>query len=157
MEALDERTLSDINNYLFYADVLRVAVKEARELQDARGVTTGGCGHAVVSDPTAQRAIKHATALKSVLIITPPRGEEYVQNPEGWLRLIDKVYNLYENQLVGKCMKLRYVQHKNPLTIMVIMGISKNTYYRWRDEFINDAAMCAVSSGLIDIKKHRKK
>lgn len=157
MEALDEKVISNLNHYLFYASAIRQAVSTARLEQETHGVTTGGSGHAFISDPTALLAMKRTTPLKSIKIVTQVHGEETICNPEEWLSVIDRLYKLYEHQMAGKCMRKRFVKHEGPLSIMVQMGISKGTYYNWRDEFIRDFAMLAIQEKLIEPRVNRNK
>ena len=151
MEALDEKVISNLNHYLFYEDAIKYAVGIARLEQGAsRGGTAGGSGHAFISDPTALLAMKHTAPLKSIKIVNQAHEEETICNPEAWLRVMDRLYKLYEHQMAGKCMRQRYIKHERPMRIMIRMGISQRTYYYWKDEFIRDFAMLAIQEKLIE-------
>jgi len=128
-------------------------VLDAREQQESRNSSpSGGNGHAHISDPTANAAVKRATPLKAVYITTP-RGEEKISKPESWLNVIDGTFRCYKSLLAGECMRDRYVKHEKPESIMVKRCISRSSFYSWRDEFLRDAVLFAISEGLICPKK----
>ncbi len=119
------------------------AVKEAR-LQP--GGHSGGCaGHAFVSDPTAQQAVRLATELKAVTL----DDGWTLRSPERWLKVVKCAYeNCYPYE--ARAMRYYYDGHTAVRTGEQY-GMDQSTVYRIRAEFLHLATELACQYGLVRV------
>lgn len=148
MELIKESVIAKINHYLYNSSLIRNVVRDIRLELEAH--VSGGDSHATISDPTAVEAIRRAMPLTKIRIYHG-QTEEIIEQPEQWLKVIDETFSLYKGLLAGHCMQARYVKHLKPEEIMSSHGISKSTYYTWRDDFLRDGALIAISKGLVKL------
>lgn len=73
-------------------------------------------------------------------------GKE-VTAPKLWLLIIEQVYDLHRN-LLTPAMKARY-RGANSKMVYELAGVSKQTFFAWRAEFLTDAILLAVKHNLI--------
>lgn len=91
------------------------AVVEKRE--DLCVQKTGGTssGHAFVSDPTCQKAIRNIMPVGAVVVYYGPKvgdQREYrvLKHPEKWIAIANHTWKHYRGTTAGKVMELRYRQ-----------------------------------------------
>ena len=119
------------------------AVKEAR-LQPG-GHSGGGGGHAFVSDPTAQQAVRLATELKAVTL-----DDGWILRwPERWWKVVKCAYeNCYHYE--ARAMRYYYDGHTAVRTGEQY-GMDQSTVYRIRAEFLHLATELACQYGLVRV------
>lgn len=121
-----------IEKYLYNQRGIEMAVRDARAEQlSNQGLKNGGGGHAFVSNPTEQKALKLATPIKSVIV-----GEMVVRTPEKWLDVIESVYAA-QNEERRRLLRQRYYK-QNPNTIMLSIdfSMSRKTVYNICQSFV---------------------
>ena len=128
-------------DFVFYnEDRIRQAIEDERS--DC-GFTAGRNGSGV-GDPTASAAIKHMTPLRLVHF-----GTFELEWPEHWLKVIEmtKLWSPPDVLIVGADY---YANTERDIT-MAKLTISKTTYYRLLDSFVEHAALVAIQLSLIKI------
>lgn len=115
---------------------IREAVLDARNCHEKTG-KIGGTG-----DPTASRAIRNITPLRSVRI----RGEN-LRRPEDWLRVVDATYAWCDRDRLAVA-KGRYAGVDYRETCAKL-SISATTYFNLLKEVRIHAAFCAANLQLI--------
>lgn len=140
-----------VKRVLYNIKEIERLVEEARE--DTHGCHTGGSsGHAFVSDPTANAAIRAADELHAVRL----SDGFVVYRPETWIRVIKKVYNdcpAFERDV----MQTYFDGHGAEETGEMYYLSDKMVYYN-RNEFLSFAVAAACQAGLvyvIDLQKRR--
>ena len=119
------------------------AVKEAR-LQP--GGHSGGCaGHAFVSDPTAQQAVRLATELS---VVTLDDGWT-LRMPERWLTIVNHLYAECP-ATESNAMRYYYGGH-NAVETGAHCAMDESTVYRIRQEFRHMATELACQYGLVRV------
>ncbi len=147
---INKNLLAFIDRRFYWHKILKQAAEDKRSLQDTKGVTTGGNGHMVVSDPTAKLAIKHIEHLDYV-VIRSERTLVKVRDPEQWVSIYERIYNKYKGVDVGEILHRRYEVCENPLDTMADLLITNAEYYRLRNIALSDAAMIAVAISVIKL------
>lgn len=128
-------------DFVFYnEDAIRQAIEDERS--DC-GYTAGRNGSGV-GDPTASTAIKHMTPLRLVHF-----GTFELEWPEHWLNVIamTKRWAPTDTLIVG----IDFYANTPRDVTMAKLTISKTTYYRLLDAFVEHAALIAIQLGLIKI------
>lgn len=119
------------------------AVKEAR-LQP--GGHSGGCaGHAFVSDPTAQQAVRLATELRAVTL----DDGWTLRSPERWLTIVNHLYAECP-ATESNAMRYYYSGH-NAVETGAHCAMDESTVYRIRQEFRHMATELACQYGLVRV------
>lgn len=128
-------------DYVFYhEDEIRNAVLDAREGPRAQ---TGRSGNHV-GDPTASRAIRNCTPLKSVRV-----NGAHLEWPEHWLRVVDSVYSWCNgDRLIVARDRYGGVDYADTCAKLCI---TKSVYYYLLDDVKHFAAVCAAQLGLIKV------
>ena len=119
------------------------AVKEAR-LQP-RGHSGGSAGHAFVSDPTAQQAVRLATELK---VVTLDDGWT-LRMPERWLTIVNHLYAECP-ATESNAMRYYYSGH-TAVETGLHCAMDESTVYRIRQEFRHMATELACQYGLVRV------
>ena len=119
------------------------AVKEAR-LQPG-GHSGGSAGHAFVSDPTAQQAVRLATELKAVTL----EDGWTLRRPEAWVKLVHYLYKECP-ATESKAMRYYYSGH-NAIETGLYCAMDESTVYRIRQEFRHMATELACQYGLVRV------
>lgn len=142
--------ISYIEKRFYQYEKIKKAVWEARN--DSGINKTGGnsSGHAFVSDPTANVAIKTATPLKSIVIETGKYTTEVIKNPEKWIAIIEATYDHYSGGIVIDLLKYRYSNEPYQQTC-IKLHISSSTYYQMITEAQQYAIACACQAGLVKV------
>lgn len=135
---------------IFYSyDKIKRAVEEAKS--DPASNRTGGnsSGHAWVSDPTANVAIRAATPI-AVVVIETRKGMESdrIREPEKWLRVVEATYEYFDGKLAGAVTKRRFSGEDYRKTCQDLC-ISQNIYYCITRDVSHYAQLCAVGLGLM--------
>lgn len=133
-------------NLALYKDIKK-AIALAREEQLTAGGHSGGGAstHAFVSDPTASTAMKLAEPLKCVYV-----GGWRVDQPEAWVKAIDRVFADMGQRLEAQAARRRYIHGEKPEFTMDNMQISRQTYYNWRENFVHLVGIYAAAAGLLN-------
>lgn len=123
---------------------IELAVAEARAMKGG-GHTGGSTGHAFVSDPTAQQAVRMVSELAAV---TMDDGW-VVRSPEKWLRV---VHHLYDEcpATESKAMRYYYGGH-SAVETGLYCAMDESTVYRIRQEFRHMATELACQYGLVRV------
>lgn len=137
-----------IERRFFQKEKIERAVWEAKN--DSGSVKTGGGGHAFVSDPTANKALRNVVPLKSVDIEVGKNEVETIRDPEKWLQVIHATYRHYEGGIVESLLKYRYAGETYQKTCMNL-HISSTTYYQMITEVQQFALACACQVGLVRV------
>jgi len=119
------------------------AVKEAR-LQPG-GHSGGSAGHAFVSDPTAQQAVRLATELRAVTL----DDGWTLRRPEMWLRVVRHLYDECP-ATESNAMRYYYSGH-NAIETGLHCAMDESTVYRIRQEFRHMATELACQYGLVRV------
>lgn len=119
------------------------AVKEAR--MQSGGHSGGGSGHAYISDPTAQQAVRLATELQAV---TLDNGWT-VRLPERWLKIVQHLYRECP-ATESRAMRYYYSGH-SAVETGVYCAMDESTVYRIRQEFRHMATELACQLGLVRV------
>lgn len=104
-------------------------------------------------NPTQEDGLKKLVTLKNISITIGKRDYELViEQPEEWLAVIRETYALYKDSPIGAVMKKYYndydKNHVRPEVVSGLQGVSRQTFYAWRNEFLTDAAIIAVQCGI---------
>lgn len=131
-------------DFVFYHErEIRAAVLDAREArEDAGKQSARNKNH--IGDPTAAKAIRNVTPLRSVRI-----HGMHLEWPEHWLKVVDVVY--------AWCTGARLIVAKDRYhgedyrRTCAKLCISSKTYYNLLNEVRQHAALCAVQLGVIKV------
>lgn len=141
-----------IEKYLYNQSAIEQAIKEAREEQADAGKkidNTGGGKSNTVGDPTASKAIKLASPLKSVVV----DGMGTVFKPETWVKVMDDAYAAQSSSM-QKILRARYYKR---IASVQALGIdffrSRSGLYAACHEFVWEVVARAAASGLIRFDK----
>lgn len=106
----------------------------------------GGGGHAFVSDPTANKAMRNAGEIEKVAVPIGGGDSFLLRYPERWLRVVEKTRAHYGNFQQGELIALLYDECMQQQEICPTMKISRATYFN----FVNDIVCFAsgVAAGL---------
>ncbi|WP_432748218.1 hypothetical protein [Pectinatus frisingensis] len=142
--------ISYIEKRFYQYEKIKKAVWEARN--DSGVGRTGGnsTGHAFVSDPTANVAVKEVMPIKTVTIKIGKYDTETVKQPEKWLQVIEATYNHYSEGIVIDLLKHRHSNEPYQQTCMNL-HISSSTYYQMIVEVQQYALACACQVGLVKV------
>jgi hypothetical protein len=139
-----------IERRFFQYEKIKQAVWEARNDSGANKTGGNGSGHAFVSDPTANAAMRVVSLLPAVEIEVGKNETETIKWPEKWLAVIEATYRRYEGGVAKKILHDRYKGETQVKTCMENF-ISKATYYFILKEIENYAMMCACQAGLVKV------
>lgn len=128
-------------DFVFYHErEIREAVLDARESAGKQGARNKN--H--IGDPTAARAIRNVTPLRSVRV----RGM-HLEWPEHWLQVVDAVYTWCTgDRLVVARDRYQGIDYADTC---VKLSISTKTYYNLLNDIRQRAALCAVQLGVIKV------
>ena len=149
MSALESRVLKRIEKYFFQYEKIRQAIHEAHAnalYGTPNRDTTGGGGHAFVSDPTAQRGCALADPIGRVEI-----DGETIRRPETWVKIVDTTRGRYHGTQMGEFMARRYFRGEDVVKTCLDMGIDRSTYYNWREDIVTYAAMASCQAGTLKV------
>lgn len=133
-----------VGKILYNERNIELAIKEAR--MRTTGHTGGAAGgHAYVSDPTAQTAVRLVSALKSVTL----DDGWVVRQPERWMRVVKCAYaSCYPYE--AKAMRYYYGGH-SAVSTGERFGMDESTVYRIRNEFLHLATELACQIDLVRV------
>lgn len=138
-----DATVRKIETIFYNEKQIRRAVMEAR--QDKGGFTGGTGGHAFISDPTANQAIRNVEEIKKVVI----DQETIIHYPERWLKVIDATYNNLD-PLSRDAVKMRYKGY-HWRQICDKLNFSRHMYHTILDDAQNYATAAACQVGVLSI------
>lgn len=141
-----------MEKFLYNQRAIERAIREAREEQADEGHkpdNTGGGKSNAISDPTANKAIKMASPLKSVVV----DGMGTVFKPETWVSVMNEAYAAQSAPL-QKILRARYYRR---IASVEALGIdffrSRSSLYAACHEFVWEVIARAAASGLIRFDK----
>lgn len=128
-------------------EAIKNAVVEARLEQSRGGNHTGGSGsgHAVISDPTAIKAIKQTLRIKSVAL----SDGNIVHQPEKWLMVLNYLYSVFPKS-ERRAVRYFYDGHSAVETSMRFETSERNFYYI-REDFRQACVELACQCGLVKV------
>ena len=138
-----DATVRKIETIFYNEKQIRRAVMEAR--QDKGGFTGGTGGHAFISDPTANQAIRNVEEIKKVVI----DQETIIHYPERWLKVIDATYNNLD-PLSRDAVKMRYKGY-HWRQICDKLNCSQHRYSAILNDTQNFAIAAACQVGVLNI------
>ncbi|WP_110953056.1 hypothetical protein [Anaerosinus massiliensis] len=139
-----------IEKRFYQYEKIKKAVFEARKDPAACKTGGNGSGHAFVSDPTANVAMKEVMPLPSVIIEVAKNETEVIKQPEKWLKIVEQTYLYYKNGIVYDMLKSRYSGEHYQKTCREL-HISSSTYYQMITEAQHYALACACQVGLVRV------
>lgn len=148
---LIEQYIKHVERYFWDRKQIQKVVDEEKEQRTARKGHTGGGGHAFISNPTETAALKNIEPVRMVSFGYGPY-QSIIMNPELWLEVVTETYKIHENQLAGKAMYQRYECGKSQKVIAELMGVTRQSIYLWRSEFLTDAVFLASKKKILDFK-----
>lgn len=132
-----------------YENEIRKLVRQARK----PGKVRSDLRNKLVSDPTGDQATMDLTPIKRVTLIVGSKYHEkkiVIDEPEAWLQVISDTYGLYENTYIYEPLCLYFRKGKSSDTASALCGVSRQTLYWRKKEFLVDAAILASKKKLID-------
>ena len=136
-------------DFIFYHEAeIREAVQQARLSSSRAGLVCVSSNSSNISDPTALRAVRNLTRLKSVVI----KSGVLIEHPEQWLEVIDKTYIYCAKQKDCRLevAKRRYSGEDYQKTLRDL-HLSNSTFRRLLELVKIYAALQAVQLGLIKV------
>lgn len=142
--------ISYIEKRFYQYEKIKQAVYEARN--DSGCIHTNGNdgGRSLISNPTANIALKDIMPLKSVVINVGKNEVETIKQPEKWMKIVEATYKKYENGIIYDILKFRYNGETYQKTCMEL-HISSSTYYQMITEAQHYALACACQLGLVKV------
>lgn len=101
------------------------------------------------SDPTQAQAIKRSSKLKKVCVLLPSGRYLTLKQPENWLETMNSVMSAYDAKHIGVLLHEHFDQGISIDVLAGFHGISRQTAYDMRREFLSDVAMEAALRGLL--------
>lgn len=139
----------EVKNYFWWEDAIAKEVALAKADRKARRHSRTLVG---IDDPTGEFVVHKNAKIKKVVIVV--KGKRIIiRDPERWLEVIHDTYVLYSRQPISNMIQERIKHKKSADVISGLMGISRETYYRWENEFLDDAVFLAGKAGLYNEKK----
>lgn len=138
-----------IEKIFYNYDKIKQAVHETRN--DPAGNKTGdnSSGHAFVSDPTSNMALREAMDLHKVIIDMGKNQDSMViQHPEKWLKVVDYTYKFFKGKTTAEVLKRRFAGESYGDTCNTL-NISRNIYYCYLQEGMHYGQLCAVGLQLM--------
>lgn len=132
MSVLTRKQKNFIDQLFYDAQKLQRAVAELRQARRSDAENS--------ADPTGKEAVE--------IVADIPCAMGY-NNPEAWLRVVDKTWEAYDGTNIGKAMLRRYGNREAWQRTCMKCHISDSTYFAYRKEFILSAALIAARMNLI--------
>lgn len=101
------------------------------------------------SNPTAQLAIKKASRIRKVCFLLPRGGYLTLYKPEQWLDVINNVYGAYDAKHIGVLLHEHFDDGRSLDLLAGFHGISRQSAFDLRRDFLADAAFMAAMQGLL--------
>lgn len=139
-----------IEKRFYQYEKIKLAVWEARHDSGANKTGGNGSGHAFVSDPTANAAMRESMPLYAVTIEIGKNEVETVKQPEKWLKVIEATYKRYKGGPIEQLLKRRYAGESHTQICMELC-ISQNVYYCMLREVSRFSLACACQEGLVRV------
>lgn len=145
---LIDRYRKQVKRYFWWEKLITEEVAITKEEQKAKRHSKTLVG---IDDPTGEFVAHKNSRLKKVTITA--RGKKIVvKNPEDWLTVIHDTYAMYSRQPIANLIQERIKTKKSVEVLSGFMGISRETYHRWENEFFDDAIFLAAKTGLFKEK-----
>lgn len=149
---LIENYRKPVKQYFWWQKLIEDAIVIARKEQKAKRHAKNRVG---IDDPTGDFVERKNMPLRNVVIYV--RGKKVViEDPEKWIEIIKATYALYSRQPISGMIRERIETKKTVEVLSGFMGISKETFHRWENEFFDDAAFLAAKAGLYQQKNNKK-
>lgn len=133
-----------ISEVFHHEDAIRAAIQEARMDKPAPKVTIKG--HAFISNPTENKAIRNLTPLRQIEC----RDGFWLNNPERWLDVIEHTYKFCPDASSKKAFRM-WADGYNVTQISMRVGMSQTAFYDMRMRLQDYATALAAQYGLIKI------
>lgn len=133
-----------VKRYFRWEKLIAEEVEITRREQEARRHSRNPVG---IDDPTGGFVVRKNMPLKRIVIFV--NGKRIViTKPEAWLQVIRDTYDLYSRQPIAELVRERLKTNKTIEVLSGCIGVSKETYIRWENEFFDDAVFLAGTAGL---------
>lgn len=137
-----------VRQYFWLQNQIEDAIVITRKEMNAKRHAKNRVG---IDDPTGDFVERKNMPLRKVYIYV--RGKKVrVDWPEAWMKIVHDTYDLYSTQPIAGLVRERIKTKKSVEVLSGFMGISRETYHRWENEFLDDAAFMAAKAGLCDEK-----
>lgn len=146
-----KRAYATVMHVLYNLREIQRLVDEARQEPYSGGHSGGSAGHAFVSDPTANAAIRAADELQSVRL----NDGFVVRRPETWLEVVRQVYAgvpSFERDVMQT-----YFSGCDRIATSEQYHISEATVYFYRGELLASMVAAACQAGLVYVIDLRDK
>lgn len=150
-----------IDFVLRYRKELQEAIDEEKENKDTQKVGGNGNGHCRISDPTAQKAIRHLDPVGTVKVFHGPKVNglrEYrlVPDSERWLSISNATWYFFRYDRCYKFMQLKYIEGMGIKEIRAEMKIGRRRFFYMQASIRRYAYSCAKGMHLAsaDVRKH---
>lgn len=150
-----------IDFVLKYRQELKQAIDEEKENKDTQKVGGNGNGHCRISDPTAQKAIRHLDPIGTVKVFYGPsvngvREFRLVPDSERWLSIANATWKYFSHSRYYKFMQLRYIEDMDIKEIRSEMKIGRRRFFYMQASVRGYAYRSAKGMHLnsADIRKH---
>lgn len=146
---LIDRQRKQMKRYFWWEQYIREEVNLAKAEQRAKRHSKNPVG---IDDPTGAFVVRKNMPLRFVTITI--RGKRVtIKKPETLLDVIHDTYAEYSRQPIANLIQERIKTKKSVEVLSGFMGISRETYHRWENEFIDDAIYLAARAGFYGEKK----
>ena len=150
---LKEALRKKVKRYFWWEDKIKAEVKMTKAELEARRHAKNRVG---IDDPTGSFVARKNSKLKVIKIYVNGK-RVIIEKPEDWLEVVKKTYDLYSRQPIASVVRERIETEKSVEVLSGFMGVSKETYHRWENEFFDDAVLIASNAGLFQENKNAKK
>ena len=142
-----------------WQQIAAIAFKYKKRIQsavdEARVKKKYGLKDELKPNPTQEEALLHAIPVDSVTIRVGSRDYKLtIRHPGEWLQVVEATYSLHSTTPIGDIMKAYYDSYdtypRRPDVISGLKGISRSTFYAWRQEFLSDAVLIAARKGITE-------
>lgn len=147
---LIDRYRKQTKNYFWWEALIAQEVAITRAEMRAKRHAKNLVG---IDDPTGDFVVRKKSLLRKVTICV--KGKRVtIKWPELWLKVIHDTYAMYSRQPIAQLVQERIKTKKSIEVLSGLMGISRETYIRWENEFFDDATFLAGKMGLCPEKNN---
>lgn len=123
-----------IDFVLEYRQELQEAINAEKENKDTQKVGGNGNGHCHISDPTAQKAIRHLDPVGTIIVYYGPcingvRASRLVPDSERWLSIANATWDYFKYDKLHKFMQLKYAENMDIKEIRDELKIGRRRFF----------------------------